>query len=150
MLGLVILGAVFIGYSLVAGRLERWSITAPMVFVTAGALIGPAGFGLIDVNLDTEVAKAVTELTLAVLLFADAATLRWNNLRLDPGLPARLLLVGFPLTVIAGTLTAGWLVPGLGWAAAALVASILAPTECRPRGSECSPTVRSQDGFVGP
>ena len=129
MLGLVILGAVFIGYSLVAGRLERWSITAPMVFVAAGALIGPAGLGMFDVSLDTEVAKVVTEVTLAVLLFADAATLRWKNLRLDPGLPARLLLIGFPLTVIAGTLTAAWLVPGLTWAAAALVASILAPTD---------------------
>jgi NhaP-type Na+/H+ or K+/H+ antiporter len=129
MLGLVILGAVFIGYSLVAGRLERWSITAPMVFVAAGAVIGPAGIGVLDVGLDTEVAKVVTELTLGVLLFADAATLRWRDLRLDPGLPARLLLIGFPLTVVAGTLTAGWLVPGLGWAAAALVASILAPTD---------------------
>jgi sodium/hydrogen antiporter len=129
MLGLVILGTVFIGYSLVAGRLERWSITAPMVFVAAGALIGPAGIGVFDIGLDTEVAKVVTELTLGVLLFADAATLRWKDLRLDPGLPARLLLIGFPLTVIAGTLTAGWLVPGLGWAAAALVASILAPTD---------------------
>jgi sodium/hydrogen antiporter len=129
MLGLVILGAVFIGYSLVAGRLERWSITAPMVFVAAGALIGEAGIGVLHVGLDTEVAKVVTELTLGVLLFADAATLRWRDLRLDPGLPARLLLIGFPLTVVAGTLTAGWLVPGLGWAAAALVASILAPTD---------------------
>jgi NhaP-type Na+/H+ or K+/H+ antiporter len=129
MLGLVILGAVFIGYSLVAGRLERWSITAPMVFVAAGALIGPAGIGVLDVGLDTEVAKVITELTLGVLLFADAATLRWRDLRLDPGLPARLLLIGFPLTVVAGTLTAAWLVPGLGWAAAALVASILAPTD---------------------
>ncbi len=40
-----------------------------------------------------------------------------------------MLLIGFPLTVIAGTLTAAWLVPGLTWAAAALVASILAPTD---------------------
>jgi NhaP-type Na+/H+ or K+/H+ antiporter len=129
MTGLAVLAAVYVCYSLVAARLERWSITAPMVFVLAGALIGPDGLGIFEVASDAEAVTLITELTLAIILFADASTLKWNQVRLDAALPSRLLLIGFPLTVLAGALAAGWLAPGLGWAAAALVGSILAPTD---------------------
>ncbi len=129
MIGLAILAVVFLCYSLVAARLERWSITAPMVFVAAGALIGPVALGEFDVASNTEVVLVITELTLAIILFADASTLKWKQVRLDSTLPARLLLIGFPLTVLAGALMAGWLAPELGWAGAALVGSILAPTD---------------------
>jgi NhaP-type Na+/H+ or K+/H+ antiporter len=94
-----------------------------------GAVIGTDGLGILEVTSNTEAVKVVTELTLALLLFADASTLRWKEVRLDASLPMRLLLIGFPLTVLAGILVGGWLVPGLGWAAAALAASILAPTD---------------------
>ena len=43
MRGLTILAVVFICYALIASKLDRWWITAPMVFVAAGALLGPAG-----------------------------------------------------------------------------------------------------------
>ncbi|HLF61908.1 MAG TPA: cation:proton antiporter [Acidimicrobiia bacterium] len=129
MSGLAVLAIVFVAYSLVAARLQRWSITAPMVFVLTGALLGPDGLGMLDVSANAETVKIVTELTLALILFADASTLKWKQVRLDSSLPTRLLLIGFPLTILAGTLSAGWLVPGLGWASAALVGSILAPTD---------------------
>ena len=74
MIGLAVLGTVFIAYSLVAARLERWSITAPMVFVLVGAVIGPHGAGILDMASNTEAVKVVVELTLAILLFADAST----------------------------------------------------------------------------
>ncbi len=126
---MVILAAVFIAYSLVAGRLDRWSITAPMVFVLMGALLGrwaPDRLGLLT---DPTAVKHVAELTLALLLFADASTLRWSRLREDGVLPARLLLVGFPLTVLAGFGLGTWLMPAAGVTTAALMAAILAPTD---------------------
>ena len=129
MIGLAILSAVFISYSLVAARLDKWSITAPMVFVLTGTLIGlgaPEWLGPVG---EPETVKHIAELTLALLLFADASTLRWRELREDGGLPIRLLLIGFPLTVLAGFGVGIWLVPAAGWAAAALAASILAPTD---------------------
>jgi NhaP-type Na+/H+ or K+/H+ antiporter len=128
-IGLAILSAVFISYSLVAARLDKWSITAPMVFVLTGTLIGlgaPEWLGPVG---EPETVKHIAELTLALLLFADASTLRWRELREDGGLPIRLLLIGFPLTVLAGFGVGIWLVPAAGWAAAALAASILAPTD---------------------
>jgi NhaP-type Na+/H+ or K+/H+ antiporter len=128
-IGITVLAAVFIAYSLVAARLDRWSITAPMVFVAAGVAIGigaPEWLGAIG---DPEPVKLIAELTLALLLFADASTLRWTQVRQDEGLPARLLLIGFPLTVVAGIGLGLWLVPTAGLAAAALAASMLAPTD---------------------
>ena len=44
-----------------------------MVFVAAGALWGPAGVETLLVALDKEAALTITELTLALLLFADAS-----------------------------------------------------------------------------
>jgi sodium/hydrogen antiporter len=127
--GLVVLAVVFIAYSLVASRLDRWSVTAPMVFVLTGATIGLFAPEWVGFFGEPEAVKLIAELTLALLLFADASTLRWRELREDGALPARLLLVGFPLTVIAGFGFARLLEPGAPWAAAALIAAILAPTD---------------------
>lgn len=129
MIGLAILGAVFVCYSLVAARLDRWSITAPIIFVLAGAALGLGAPQWLSALDDPETVKLIAELTLALLLFADASTLRWDQLREDGALPIRLLLIGFPLTVLAGVALGSWLIPGAGLAVAALVASILAPTD---------------------
>jgi NhaP-type Na+/H+ or K+/H+ antiporter len=129
MAALVVLGFGFLAYSLVAGRLDRWSVTAPMVFVLVGTTVGllipnPLGF-----RGEPEPVKLVAELTLALILFADASTLRWRELREDGVLPARLLLIGFPLTVALGFGVGTLLKPDAGWATVALVAAILAPTD---------------------
>jgi NhaP-type Na+/H+ or K+/H+ antiporter len=129
MIGLVILAAVFVCYALVAARLDRWSITAPIVLVLTGALVGLGTPDWLAVIAEPELVKHIAELTLALLLFADASTLRWDQLREDGGLPTRLLLIGFPLTVLAGVGIGAWLYPNAGWAPVALAASILAPTD---------------------
>jgi len=129
MIGLAILGVVFICYSLVAARLDRWSITAPIIFVLTGAILGLAAPEWLDGVSDPETVKHIAELTLALLLFADASTLRWGQLREDGALPIRLLLIGFPLTVLAGFGVGTWLIPGASLAGIGLVASILAPTD---------------------
>lgn len=129
MIGLTILGAVFICYALVAARLDRWSVTAPMVFVFAGTALGLWAPQWLGVLSDPEIVKHIAELTLALILFADASTLRWAKVRHEGSLPLRLLLIGFPLTVVAGFGVGVWLIPVTGWATAALAASMLAPTD---------------------
>ena len=69
MSGITILAAVFALYALLAGRLERLSITAPMVFVAVGAILGPGGSRLLQVSLSSQTTLAITEITLALLLF---------------------------------------------------------------------------------
>jgi NhaP-type Na+/H+ or K+/H+ antiporter len=100
-----------------------------MVFVAAGAILGPAGLNVLPLSVTNEVVLTVTELTLALLLFSDASTVRLREVEGDAGLPTRLLFVGLPLTILAGALVAHLVFPEIPWAAAALIATILAPTD---------------------
>ena len=129
MTGLAVLAGVFALYAFFAGRLERWWITAPMVFVVTGGLLGPSSLDLTHVAFGSETVTVIAELTLAVLLFADASTVALGDVEADISVPLRLLLVGLPLTMVAGTVVARFLFPAEGWAAAALIAVILAPTD---------------------
>jgi sodium/hydrogen antiporter len=127
--GLTVLAVVVVAYTLVASKLDRWWITGPMVFAAAGAVLGPGGLDVLPLSLTSEAVLTITELTLALLLFSDASTVRLQDVEGDAGLPRRLLFIGLPLTVIAGALLAHLIFPAVGWAAAALVATILAPTD---------------------
>ena len=127
--GLTILAVVVVAYTLVASTLDRWWITGPMVFVAAGVILGPGGLDVLPLSLDDETVLTITELTLALLLFTDASTVRLRDVEGDTGLPGRLLFVGLPLTIAAGALLAYLVFPEVGWAAAALIATILAPTD---------------------
>ena len=129
MSGLTALALVVVAYTLVASTLDRWWITGPMVFVAAGVILGPAELDVLPLSLNDETVLTITELTLALLLFSDASTVRLREVEGDAGLPGRLLVVGLPLTIVAGALVAGLMFPEVGWAAAALIATILAPTD---------------------
>src|SRR4029077_18955074 len=105
--GLPVLAAFFVVYALAASRLERWSITAPMVFMTAGLLLGPSVLNILPFRIGDEASLTLTELTRATLLFADSSTVRLRDVEGDAHLPGRLLLLGLPLTIALGTLVAG-------------------------------------------
>jgi NhaP-type Na+/H+ or K+/H+ antiporter len=126
---LVLIAVALILYSVFAARLDRWSITAPMVFVGAGVILGLTMRDHLGFVAEPEPVRFVAEVTLALLLFADASTLRWSQLKEDGALPVRLLLVAFPLTVLAGFGAAILLEPAAGLAVGALIAAILAPTD---------------------
>ena len=74
--------------------------------------------------------KPLTEITLALLLFADASTLKLNEVREDAALPARLLTIGLLLTIVAGAVVA--LHP-----AAAGRAGLRLPAGRHPRADRC-------------
>ena len=92
--GLTALAVVVCLYTVVASKLDRWWITGPMVFVAAGAVLGPAGLAVLPLALGDETVLTVTELTLALLLFSDASTVRLRDVEGDSLLPRRLLFVG--------------------------------------------------------
>jgi len=128
-LGLAIVSLLVFVYGTLAVKLGRWSVTMPMIFVAAGFVLGPGGVNLLRISPAAEGMKTLTEVTLAVLLFSDASTLDLRQLRDDPGLPTRLLGIGMPLTIILGTAIVLGLLPGEGIAFAALLGTILAPTD---------------------
>jgi len=113
-------------YSLVARSLGRWNLTAPMAFVAAGYLLHLSGD---FTTASAEWLLPVAELTLALVLFHDAAAVRPSQMERDGGFVGRLLLIGLPLTIMAGYLLAVLLFPGIPWAAALLLGAMLAPTD---------------------
>jgi NhaP-type Na+/H+ or K+/H+ antiporter len=124
--GLPVFFLLVVVYALSARRLERWLITMPMFFVVVGALFGDF---TADFSLGVQGAETLTEITLALLLFADAATIGFRRVAADNGLPDRLLLVGLPLSMLVGGLTALAIFPGEGIWFALMLAAILAPTD---------------------
>jgi sodium/hydrogen antiporter len=129
MTGLVLMGIIAMLYAAVATQLDRFSLGAPLIFLVAGAALGPGFIGTMYVHFSAEPFKILTELTLALVLFADASTIGLSQLRADVGLPTRLLFIGLPLTIGLGTVLAVVTNSSIGWASAALVAAILAPTD---------------------
>lgn len=141
MIAIGIFSLLVIGYGLVSGRLEGTPVTAPMVFVTTGLVVGATStldFGaaispLSDgdtLALSGRSFLTVAEIALALVLFTDAGRLRLRSIRGNAQLPSRLLLVGLPLT-IAATGVVAFLLLGdelIFWEAM-LLASIVAPTD---------------------
>ena len=128
MTGVTIALGVFALYALVAGRLDRWSVSAPIVLLSSGIVLGEGGLKVMHITAGAESVRVVAELTLALLLFTDASTIRVREAGGDVKLPGRLLGIGLPLTIALGTLIARLILP-VSWAEAALIASILAPTD---------------------
>lgn len=129
MTGYLILVGLIAVYAMAAARLEYLWITGPIVFMVIGFALGGRGASLVELGTGSEIVKVVTELTLALLLFADASSVRASTLRREASVITWLLGAGVPLAVLLGALVAWGLLPALGLAACALLGSILAPTD---------------------
>ena len=123
------LGLLLFGWAVLSGALARHNVTGPLVFTAAGYLLGNTDWGVLTIDVDTSVIHGVAEATLALVLFSDAARVNGGELRRDLGPPVRLLAVGLPLTILAGTLLAGVVFGGLAGGVALLVGASLAPTD---------------------
>ncbi|MGD9415666.1 MAG: cation:proton antiporter [Desulfobacterales bacterium] len=126
---LAILALFILVYSSIAGRIERSRISGPIVFTIFGLIIGPVGLNLLSFETDRETIKALAELTLALVLFTDAAGADIGVLRKTKALPIRLLLIGLPLTILLGFGVGMLLVEKLSMLGVALLATLLAPTD---------------------
>jgi sodium/hydrogen antiporter len=115
------------GWCLLAGLLARAGLTAPIVFVAAGFVL-ERGFVVLDLAAEPHLVKAVAEVTLVWVLFADASRVGPRQFRRDLGTYVRLLGVGLPLTVALGT-AAAVVVLGVDAWTALLVGAALAPTD---------------------
>ncbi len=126
---LAILALFILVYSSVAGRVERTWVSGPIVFTIFGLLIGPVGLDLLSFKTDGETLRTLAELTLAMVLFTDAADADMGVLRKTEALPTRLLLIGLPLTILLGFGVGVLLFERLSLFEVALLATMLAPTD---------------------
>jgi NhaP-type Na+/H+ or K+/H+ antiporter len=126
---IVAVAASLLLWGLVSARLQAWNISAPMFFVVVGLVLSSDLVAAIDVHVRSGALRTMAEITLALLLFSDAARVNLRVLRNDAGPPLRLLLVGLPLSIALGTAIAALVFPDLDIWAAAVIAAAVAPTD---------------------
>ncbi len=126
---LAIVAALVFAWGALSARLERFDVTAPIVFVVAGLLLTHGLLTPLGFLPPPELVKALAEITLVLVLFSDASRVGLRDLRADSGLCVRLLGIGLPLTIGLGTLLALGLFDGMGIWLALLVGAALAPTD---------------------
>lgn len=114
-----------LGYTLLGRRFAAANVTAPMLSLLAGVLI----FEITDIDIEAASIQIFAELTLVIVLFHDASTVKLRKLQRDPGIAARLLLIGFPLAILGTFLLTSQLLPALGVAGAWLLAAAITPTD---------------------
>jgi NhaP-type Na+/H+ or K+/H+ antiporter len=126
---LAIIALALAAVALIRRRFETTPVTAPMLYVGFGLVIGPHVLGILQTDVGDESVALVAELTLAMLLFSDAARIDARTLRHHVGLPARLLGIGLPLSVAMGTVVTALLLTDVSWEMALLIAAIVSPTD---------------------
>lgn len=116
-------------YSLVSARLERTVFSGPMIFVTAGFIMGPAMLGWFPGEDPDPLLRVLADLTLALFLFIDAANANLSILRQRYAIPARMLLIGLPGAIVLGFILALLMFDALTVWEAAMLATMLAATD---------------------
>lgn len=116
-------------YSIFAGRIERSVVSGPVVFVTAGILMGPLFLGWFQGEIMQHQLRVFADMTLVLILFSDAANAELAVLKSKLKIPARMLLIGLPGVIILGFGLALVLLDVLSLYEAAILGVILAATD---------------------
>jgi len=126
---LAIVAALIVAWGALSARLERFDVTAPIVFVLAGLALTHGPLAPLGITPSRELIKGMAEITLVLVLFCDASRVGLPELRAEAGLYGRLLGIGLPLTIGLGTLLALTLAGITNIWFALLVGAALAPTD---------------------
>jgi sodium/hydrogen antiporter len=129
---LVAIMAILLVWGLVAGRLARWSVTAPIAMVVAGLVLTAGPSPVLQLDLDTSVLEHAVEVVLAVLLFADATEVRGGMFGARPRLTARLLFIALPLSLVAAWVVGYLVIPDKDFWLLAVMAAVVMPTDLAP------------------
>jgi NhaP-type Na+/H+ or K+/H+ antiporter len=126
---LAIVAALIFAWGAVSSRLQRFDVTAPIIFVVAGLVLTHGPLGALGFAPSHETVKVLAEVTLVLVLFSDASRVGLRDLRDELGLCLRLLGIGLPLTIGLGMLLALALFGHLSVWLALLIGAALAPTD---------------------
>src|SRR5580765_7852209 len=97
---LAVVAIALISFGVVSRRVEGTPITPAIIFVGIGLIVGTKALDLIDVPPTGVSVKVLAEATLTVVLFSDASRIDLRTLRREYAVPARLLGIGLPLTIV--------------------------------------------------
>ena len=127
---------VLVAWSLLARRLERWRVTAPMFLVLAGIAVGFSTQDVLVESLNTDTAQHVAEIILAVLLFVDATDIRGGLFGSEPRGAMRVLFIAMPLS-LALSVGARAVAAARAWPGrcCSSIACVVVPTDFAPAAS---------------
>jgi NhaP-type Na+/H+ or K+/H+ antiporter len=125
---LALIGLVILISSLLSGAVERTGLPQVAIFLVLGAMLGPAGLGLVELSLESNALQVIATLGLVLVLFSDAIGVDIGELRQQRRLALAILGPG---TLIPAALMslAAWLMLGLSLPAAAILGAALASTD---------------------
>jgi len=120
---LIVIALCIVFYGAFSRLLSKSHISGPMVFMLGGLIAGNGGLRIVEIGIANETLEGFGELTLALILFADAASTNGFKLIKDNKIPLRLLLISLPLTVALGAVLGIVIFPDLSWQECALIAA---------------------------
>lgn len=124
------IGALLLFMALTSAQVQRLPLSTSLLYLIVGVVVGPLGFGLMRLDLDSQRVwlETLTEVAVIVSLFVGGL-----RLRLPLGNPSwrtAVMLAGpMMLLCIAGTAAAAYFVLGVPVFVALLLGAILAPTD---------------------
>lgn len=126
---LVVLSSFAFLYCIVAGKLEKSPISGAALFILFGIVIGPLGLDWIDLDLDNKDIRILVDLTLALILYSDAAKTDKRSLQQSSSLAARMLLIAMPMVILLGWFVGSFLFSQFSWVQLAILATMLCATD---------------------
>ena len=125
---LALIGLVILVSSLLSGVVERTGLPQVAIFLVLGAMLGPAGLGLVNLSLESESLQVIATLGLVLVLFGDAIGVDIGEVRRERRLALTILGPGTLIPAVLMTFAA-WLLLGLPLPAAAILGAALASTD---------------------
>ena len=111
-----------------SGVAARTVLSTALLFLLAGALLGPGGLGVVTQSAEDEIVSVLADIALFTVLFTDGQRASVPALREGWRLSGRALGLGMPLAMIGIAIPAHFLA-NLDWATAFLLGAILSPTD---------------------
>jgi NhaP-type Na+/H+ or K+/H+ antiporter len=132
---LLVIGAALLIWALWSRLFRKATVNGPIVMTALGLLAGALLPGQGELFLDSKATLFFAEIVLAYLLFVDALEVRGSLRSHFTGVPARLLGIGLPLSLIL-VLAVGLVLPlGLSIAVILAIACISVPADFSPETS---------------
>jgi sodium/hydrogen antiporter len=123
-----VLGLLLILGALLSGLAQRSFLSLTSLFVLAGFLLGPGGFGWIDFRAQSGFVEDLAFAALIVILFRDGLEVEGEMLQREWHLPARKLVLAMPITATIAAAAAHVLI-GFSWTESFLIGALLSPTD---------------------
>jgi NhaP-type Na+/H+ or K+/H+ antiporter len=129
---LLVIGILLLTVTLGSGWISRLPLSFAIIYLVVGILLGPYGFGLIQLRRDevfnAHLLEKVTELVVIISVFGCGLKIV-RPLRLEVwGITARLIGFLMPISIFA-LAAVGKFFLGMNWGEAILLGAILAPTD---------------------